>query len=152
MGIKVVATNKKAFHDYTILEKYETGIVLTGSEVKSLREGSCNLKDSFVLIEDGEAWLYNCYIAPYKPAAKWGHDPYRKRKLLLHKREILRIIGKVKEKGLTVVPLQLYFKEGKAKVEIALVKGKAKYEKRESMKEKDIKREISKEYKGKIKL
>lgn len=78
MGIKVVATNKKAFHDYTILEKYEAGIVLTGSEVKSLREGSCNLKDSFVLIEDGEAWLYNAYIAPYKPAAKWGHDPYRK--------------------------------------------------------------------------
>ncbi|MEJ5172718.1 MAG: SsrA-binding protein SmpB [Hydrogenothermaceae bacterium] len=152
MGVKVIATNKKAFHDYSIIEKYEAGIVLTGSEVKSLREGSCNLKDSFVMIEDGEAWLYNCYIAPYKPAAKWGHDPYRKRKLLLHKREILRLMGKVKEKGLSIVPLQIYFKDGKAKVEIALVKGKAKYEKREAIKEKDTRREIEKEYKGKIKL
>jgi SsrA-binding protein len=124
MSEKVVATNKKAFHDYAILEKYEAGIVLTGSEVKSLREGECNLKDSFVMIEDGEAWLYNCYIAPYKPAAKFGHDPTRKRKLLLHKKEILKLMGKVKEKGLTIVPLRVYFKNGKAKVEIALVKGK----------------------------
>jgi len=149
---KVVATNKKAFHDYTILEKYEAGIVLTGSEVKSLREGACNLKDSFVVIEDGEAWLYNFYIAPYKPAAKFGHDPTRKRKLLLHKKEILKLMGKVKEKGLTIVPLRVYFKNGKAKVEIALAKGKVKYEKREAMKEKDMKREIEKSFKGKIKL
>ncbi|MGC8868381.1 MAG: SsrA-binding protein SmpB [Sulfurihydrogenibium sp.] len=152
MSIKVVATNKKAFHDYNIIEKYEAGMVLTGSEVKSLREGSCNLKDSFVMIEDGEAWLYNCYIAPYKPAHKLGHDPYRKRKLLLHKREILRLMGKVKEKGLTIVPLQVYFKDGKAKVEIALAKGKVKYEKREDMKERDTRREIEKQFKGKIKL
>jgi SsrA-binding protein len=152
MSEKVVATHKKAFHDYTILEKYEAGIALTGSEVKSLREGACNLKDSFVMIEDGQAQLYNCYIAPYKPAAKFGHDPTRKRKLLLHKKEILKLMGKVKEKGLTIVPLRVYFKNGKAKVEIALAKGKVKYEKREAMKEKDIKREIEKSFKGKIKL
>ncbi len=149
---KVVATNKKAFHNYTTLEKYEAGIVLTGSEVKSLRDGACNLKDSFVMIEDGEAWLYNCYIAPYKPSAKFCHDPTRKRKLLLHKKEILKLMGKVKEKGLTIVPLGVYFKNGKAKVEIALVKGKVKYEKREAMKEKDTKREIEKSFKGKIRL
>jgi SsrA-binding protein len=126
--------------------------VLTGSEVKSLREGACNLKDSFVAIEDGEAQLYNCYIAPYKPAAKFSHDPTRKRKLLLHKKEILKLMGKVKEKGLTIIPLRVYFKNGKAKVEIALAKGKVKYEKREAMKEKDMKREIEKSFKGKVKL
>jgi SsrA-binding protein len=149
---KIIATNKKAFHDYTILEQYEAGIVLTGSEVKSLRDGSCNLKDSFVVIEDGEANLYNCYIAPYKPAARLSHDPTRKRKLLLHKKEILKLMGKVKEKGLTIVPLRVYFKNGKAKVEIALAKVKVKYEKRDAMKEKDMKREIEKSFKGKVKL
>ncbi|GAB6072489.1 SsrA-binding protein SmpB [Venenivibrio stagnispumantis] len=152
MAVKVVATNKSAFHNYNILEKYEAGIVLTGSEVKSLREGNCNLKDSFVRIEGGEAYLYNCYIGPYKPAAKLGHDPTRPRKLLLHKREILKLMGKVQEKGLTIIPTQIYFKNGKAKVEIALAKGKVKYEKREAIKEKDLKREMAKDFKGKLKL
>jgi len=152
MGIKIVATNKTAYHNYDIIETYEAGIVLKGTEVKSLREGGCNLKDSFVRIDNGEAYLYNCYIAPYKPAGKLQHDPYRKRKLLLHKREILKLMGKVQEKGLTIVPTKVYFKNGKAKVEIALAKGKAKYEKRQAIKERELKRELSKKYKGKIKL
>jgi len=152
MGIKVVATNKNAFHNYNILETYEAGLVLKGTEVKSLREGSVNLKDSFVRIDNGEAFIQNMYIAPYKPAGKLQHEPYRKRKLLLHKREILKLMGKVQEKGLTLIPLKLYFKDGKAKLEIALAKGKAKYEKREAMKERDMKRELAKKYKGKIRL
>ena len=152
MGIKVVATNKNAIHNYNILETYEAGIVLEGSEVKSIREGSVNLRDSFIRIDNGEAFIYNMYIAPYKPAAKLQHNPYRKRKLLLHKREILKLMGKVQEKGLTLIPLKLYFKNGKAKLEIALAKGKAKYENREAIKERDMKRELSKKYKGRIKL
>ncbi len=152
MGIKVVATNKNAYHNYNIIETYEAGLVLEGSEVKSIREGAVNLRDSFIRIDNGEAYIYNMYVAPYKPAGKLQHDPYRKRKLLLHKREILKLMGKVQEKGLTIIPLKLYFKNGKAKLEIALAKGKAKYEKREAIKERDIKRELSKKYKGKIKL
>jgi SsrA-binding protein len=152
MGIKVVATNKTAYHNYNIIETYEAGIVLKGSEVKSIREGSVNLRDSFVRINDGEAFIYNMYIAPYKPASKLQHDPYRKRKLLLHKREILKLMGKVQEKGLTIIPTRVYLKNGRVKIEIALAKGKAKYEKRESIKERDMKRELSKKYKGKIKL
>ncbi len=152
MGIKVVATNKQAYHNYDILETYEAGLVLQGSEVKSLREGAVNLKDSFIRIENGEAYIYNMYIAPYKPAARLQHDPYRKRKLLLHKREILKLMGKVQEKGLTIIPLKLYFKNGKAKLEIALAKGKAKYEKRQAIKEREMRRKLSKKYKGKIKL
>lgn len=151
-NVKVVATNKSAYHNYNIIETYEAGLVLKGSEVKSLREGQVNLKDSFVRIDNGEAFVYNMYIAPYKPAYKLQHDPYRKRKLLLHKREILKLMGKVQEKGLTIVPTKLYFKDGKAKLEIALSKGKAKYEKRESIKERDLKRELSKKFKGKIKM
>ncbi len=152
MGIKVVATNKQAYHNYDILETYEAGLALKGSEVKSIREGAVNLKDSFIRIDNGEAYIYNMYIAPYKPAARLQHDPYRKRKLLLHKREILKLMGKVQEKGLTIIPLKLYFKNGKAKLEIALAKGKAKYEKRQAIKEREMKRELSKKYKGKIKL
>ncbi|ACO04058.1 MAG TPA: SsrA-binding protein [Persephonella sp.] len=152
MGIKVVATNKVAYHNYNIIETYEAGIVLKGSEVKSIREGSVNLRDSFVRIDNGEAFIYNMYIAPYKPASKLQHDPYRKRKLLLHKREILKLMGKVQEKGLTIIPTKVYLKNGKVKIEIALAKGKAKYEKREAIKERDMKRELSKKYKGKIKL
>jgi SsrA-binding protein len=151
-GIKVVATNKSAYHNYNIIETYEAGLVLQGSEVKSIREGQVNLKDSFVRIDNGEAFVYNMYIAPYKPANKLQHDPYRKRKLLLHKREILKLMGKVQEKGYTIVPTKLYFKNGKAKLEIALAKGKAKYEKRQAIKERDLKRELSKKYKGKIKM
>jgi len=151
-GIKVVATNKSAYHNYNIIETYEAGLVLQGSEVKSIREGQVNLKDSFVRIDNGEAFIHNMYIAPYKPAHKLQHDPYRKRKLLLHKREILKLMGKVQEKGYTIIPTKLYFKNGKAKLEIALAKGKAKYEKRQAIKERDLERELSKRYKGRIKL
>ena len=151
-NIKVVATNKQAYHNYNIIETYEAGLALQGSEVKSIREGQVNLKDSFVRIDNGEAFVLNMYIAPYKPASKLQHDPYRKRKLLLHKREILKLMGKVQEKGLTIVPTKLYFKNGKAKLEIALAKGKAKHEKRQAIKERDLKRELSKKYKGRIKL
>ncbi len=150
--IKVVATNKQAYHNYNIVDTYEAGLVLQGSEVKSIREGQVNLKDSFVRIDEGEAYVLNMYIAPYKPASKLQHDPYRKRKLLLHKREILKLMGKVQEKGYTIVPTKLYFKNGKAKLEIALAKGKAKHEKRQAIKERDLKRELSKKYKGRIKL
>ncbi len=151
-NIKVVATNKQAYHNYNIVDTYEAGLVLQGSEVKSIREGQVNLKDSFVRIDDGEAYVLNMYIAPYKPASKLQHDPYRKRKLLLHKREILKLMGKVQEKGYTIVPTKLYFKNGKAKLEIALAKGKAKHEKRQAIKERELKRELSKKYKGRIKL
>ena len=151
-NIKVVATNKQAYHNYNIIDTYEAGLVLQGSEVKSIREGQVNLKDSFVRIDNGEAFVLNMYVAPYKPASKLQHDPYRKRKLLLHKREILKLMGKVQEKGYTIVPTKLYFKNGKAKLEIALAKGKAKHEKRQAIKERDLKRELSKKYKGRIKL
>ncbi len=151
-NIKVVATNKQAYHNYNIIDTYEAGLVLQGSEVKSIREGQVNLRDSFVRIDNGEAFVINMYIAPYKPASKLQHDPYRKRKLLLHKREILKLMGKVQEKGYTIIPTKLYFKNGKAKLEIALAKGKAKYEKKQAIRERDLKRELSKKYKGKIKL
>ena len=151
-NIKVVATNKQAYHNYNIVDTYEAGLVLQGSEVKSIREGQVNLKDSFVRIDDGEAYVLNMYVAPYKPASKLQHEPYRKRKLLLHKREILKLMGKVQEKGYTIIPTKLYFKNGKAKLEIALAKGKAKHEKRQAIKERDLKRELSKKYKGRIKL
>ncbi len=151
-NIKVVATNKQAYHNYNIVDTYEAGLVLQGSEVKSIREGQVNLKDSFVRVDNGEAYVLNMYVAPYKPASKLQHEPYRKRKLLLHKREILKLMGKVQEKGYTIVPTKLYFKNGKAKLEIALAKGKAKHEKRQAIKERDLKRELSKKYKGKIKL
>ncbi len=151
-NIKVVATNKQAYHNYNIIDTYEAGLVLQGSEVKSIREGQVNLKDSFVRIDDGEAYVLNMYVAPYKPASKLQHEPYRKRKLLLHKREILKLMGKVQEKGYTIIPTKLYFKNGKAKLEIALAKGKAKHEKRQAIKERDLKRELSKKYKGRIKL
>jgi SsrA-binding protein len=137
--------NKKAYFDYEILEKYEAGIALKGSEVKSLREGKANIRDAFVRIEDGEAYLFNSYIAPYNHGGLFNHEPTRRRKLLLHKREIKRLAGKVSEKGLTIVPLRIYFNErGKAKVEIALVRGKKKYDKREAIKRRELEREAQK--------
>ncbi|HIQ48949.1 MAG TPA: SsrA-binding protein SmpB [Aquifex aeolicus] len=148
-----IAENKEAKVKYEILETYEAGIVLKGSEVKSLRnKGTVSFKDSFVRIENGEAWLYNLYIAPYKYATIDNHDPLRKRKLLLHKREILRLAGKVQEKGLTIIPLKLYWKNNKVKVLIALVKGKKLYDRRRELKEKAMKRELEREFKGKIHL
>jgi SsrA-binding protein len=137
--------NKKAYFDYEILEKYEAGIELKGTEVKSIREGKVNLRDSFVRIENGEAYLFNAYIAPYTHGNLFNHEPTRRRKLLLHKREIKRLLGKVQEKGLTIVPLRMYFnKRGKVKVEIALVRGKKKYDKREAIKRRELEREAQK--------
>ncbi len=134
--------NKKAFFDYEILERYEAGIELKGTEVKSLREGKANIKDAFVKFKNGEAYLFNAYIAPYEQGNLFNHEPTRSRKLLLHKREIKRLMGKVQEKGLTVVPLKIYFnKRGKAKVEIALVKGKKKFDKRQTIKQRELDRE-----------
>ncbi|SNR93167.1 SsrA-binding protein SmpB [Desulfurobacterium atlanticum] len=137
--------NKKAFFDYEILEKYEAGIELKGTEVKSLREGKANLRDSFVRIENDEAYLFNAYIAPYSHGNLFNHEPTRRRKLLLHKKEIKRLLGKSQEKGLTIIPLRIYFnKRGKAKVEIALAKGKKLYDKRETIKRRDLEREAQK--------
>lgn len=153
-GKYIIAVNKEAKADYHIIETYEAGIVLEGSEVKALRnKQTVSFKDSFVRIEKGEAWLYNLYIAPYKHATIRPPDPSRKRKLLLHKREILRLIGKVQEKGYTLIPLSLYFKNNKVKVEIALAKGKKAYDRREELREKDLRRQLERELKsGKLKL
>jgi SsrA-binding protein len=140
-GRKLVAQNKKARHDYHIEDVYEAGLVLTGTEVKSLRAGRASLVDGFASIKDGEAWLQNVHIPEYTEGTWNNHEPRRPRKLLLHRGEILRLIGKTKETGLTLVPLSLYFKDGKAKVEIALARGKRAYDKRQALAEKQAKRE-----------
>lgn len=140
--MKVVTVNRRARHDYEILETFEAGLELRGSEVKSLRAGQANLKDSYVQIRDGEAWLIGAHIAPYSFARAGGHDPERSRKLLLHRREIDRIAGKMAERGLTVVPLRIYFDHGLAKLEIGLARGKAQYDKRRALREKEQKREM----------
>ncbi len=148
MPVKVVASNPKAFHDYFIEDRYEAGIVLTGSEIKSVREGRVNLRDSFVLIKDGEAWLMNAHIAPYKQAGRENHDPRRPRKLLLHRYQINRLMGRVQEKGYTIVPLQMYIKGRWAKVEIALAKGKKLYDKRRAIAEREAERKIRRALRG----
>jgi SsrA-binding protein len=140
--VKVVASNRRARRNYTIAETIEAGLALVGSEVKSLREGRLDLKDSYALVRDGEVYLVGTYIAPYEFAREGGHEPERDRKLLLHRREIDRIGGQIAEKGLTLVPLQVYFKDGKAKVELGLAKGKTSYDKRETLKERDHEREM----------
>lgn len=146
MDIKVVARNKKAFHDYHIIDRFEAGIELVGSEVKSLREGNANIKESFVAIREGEAFLIGMHIAPYSHTGFEGHDPIRKRRLLLHKREIRKLYSITAEKGHTIVPLELYFdKKGKAKTEIALVKSKKQYDKRDAIKARDVKRDTERE-------
>jgi SsrA-binding protein len=140
--IKIVCQNKKARHDYHIIEVIEAGMVLVGTEVKSLREGRANLKDSYARIRNGELYLVQAHISPYSHAHYDNHDPERVRKLLVHKRELKRLTGKTQEKGLTLVPLKIYFKEGKAKVVLALASGKKSYDKRETLKRKDQKREM----------
>ena len=137
-----IATNRQASYRYTLLEKWEAGLVLQGSEVKSLREGSVQLKDAYAEVRDGEVWLQNMYIAPYKPASRENHEPERPRKLLLNRREIERLVGKTTEKGLTLVPTRVYFKGARAKVEIALARGKDFRDKRRDLKAKEQKREI----------
>ena len=146
---KIIAQNRKARHDYEILETMEAGIRLAGTEVKSLREGRANLKDSYAAVHEGEVWLYGVHISPYSHGNINNHDPERDRKLLLHKREIRRLIGKTKETGLTLVPLQLYFKRGKVKVEVALAKGKKQYDKRQAIAKRDTEREMKRVFRAK---
>lgn len=141
-SIKIVAENRKARHDYHIHETYEAGIALTGTEVKSLRAGKANLKDSYARIDHAEIMLYNLHISPYEQGNRFNHEPLRTRKLLMHRYEINKLIGKTKEKGYTLVPLKLYFTRGKAKVELALATGKKMYDKRQDMAERDAKREM----------
>ena len=138
---KNIAENRKAFHDYHIIESFEAGIVLVGTEVKAIREGSANLRDSFARIEDGEVWLYNAHIHPYSHRGYADHEPTRRRKLLLHRREIRKLIGKTVEKGMTLVPTRMYFHNGHVKVALALAKGKQAYDKRESIKRREVDRE-----------
>jgi SsrA-binding protein len=143
MGEKLICSNKKAYHEYFIEEKLEAGMVLQGTEVKSLRAGTVNLTDSFMLIREGEAFLHNLHISPYDFGNRANHQPDRQRKLLLHSKEISRLYGRVREQGYSVIPLRLYFKNGLVKVEIGLAKGKKLYDKREDLKKKDTQREIS---------
>lgn len=138
---KNIAINRKARHEYTVLQSYEAGIVLQGTEVKSIRQGKANLLDSYAALKDGEVWLHNAHISVYDQGSMNNHDPLRTRKLLLNKAEIRKLIGKVKEKGLTLIPLRLYIKNGKVKVEIALAKGKKVYDKREDIAKRDFQRE-----------
>lgn len=145
--LKVVANNKKARHDYFIEKIYEAGLVLKGTEVKSIRQGRVNLKESYVIVKDGEIFVFGMHVSSYKEGNIFNEDPLRTRKLLLNKSEIRRISQEVKLAGATVVPLRLYFKNGRAKLEIALAKGKKLYDKRESQREKDIKRSIDRKYK-----
>jgi SsrA-binding protein len=145
---KNVSVNRRAGHDYFIEETYEAGLVLTGSEVKSLRDGKANLKDSYARLLKGEAFLLNAHISPYSPANRFNHEPTRTRKLLLHRREIQRLTGKVKERGLTLIPLRLYFKNGRAKVELALARGKKLYDKRETLRRKAAEREVERSLKS----
>jgi SsrA-binding protein len=152
-GQKLIAQNKKARHDYSILDTYECGIVLTGTEVKSLRAGRASLVDGFVMIENGELWMHGVHIPEYTEGTWTNHTPRRKRKLLVHREEIRKLSGKMKDSGTTLVPLQLYFKDGRAKVEIALAKGKKAHDKRDSLMEaqavREINREISRRQSGK---
>ncbi|MDZ7266409.1 MAG: SsrA-binding protein SmpB [candidate division KSB1 bacterium] len=146
---KIIAQNRKARHDYEILATYEAGIVLQGTEVKSLREGRANLKDAYAAVRDDEVWLYGVHISPYSHGNLNNHDPERDRKLLLHRNEIRRLIGKTRETGLTLVPLQLYFKNGRVKVELALAKGRKQYDKRQAIAKRDSDRELARALRGK---
>ena len=146
-SMKPVANNKKAYHDYFVDEKIEAGLVLHGTEVKSLRMGKCSIKESFIRIENGEMFVYGMHISPYEKGNIFNKDPLRIKKLLLHKSEINKLTGKIKEKGFTIVPLQVYFKDGKAKMEIGLCRGKKLYDKRQDIAKKDMKREAEKEFK-----
>jgi SsrA-binding protein len=141
--MKIICTNRKARRDYEIIETMEAGIVLVGTEVKALREGHAQLKDSYGGIDDGELYLYNAHINPYRMGNRFNHEPTRTRKLLMHEREIRRLIGKIQEKGLTLIPLRLYFNDsGKVKVELGLARGKRAYDKRREIAERDAKREM----------
>ena len=148
MAEKLICQNRKAWHEYFIEDRFEAGIVLLGTEVKSLRDGKASLGDSYAKIKEGEVFLVDAHINPYSHANRFNHDPLRPRKLLLHKSEIRRLIGKVQEKGLTLIPLRLYFSDGKAKVELGLAKGKKLYDKRETLKRKAVERDMERGRKG----
>ena len=148
-NFKLVANNKKAYHDYFIDDKYETGIELYGTEVKSIRMGKCSIKESFVRIENGQVYIYGMHISPYEKGNIFNKDPLRQRKLLMHRREIDKLLSKIKEKGFTLVPLQVYFKGSLVKVEIGLARGKKLYDKRDDIAKKDAKREMERSFKGK---
>lgn len=150
-NIKILVVNRKAYHNYEILEKYEAGIVLTGTEIKSIKQGKVSLKEAFAYTKNGEIFVFDMNISPYKEGNRYNHDPKRTRKLLLHKREIKRLIGKVKEKGLTLVPLKIYLKNSWAKLELGLAKGKKLYDKREELKRKAIERETKRILKNRYK-
>lgn len=147
-GVKIIAKNRKARFNYELTDRFEAGLVLTGTEVKSLRLGKANLTDSYARIKDGEAWLMACHIGQYPWAFYNNHDPERPRKLLLHKRELNRLTGKVQEQGMSLIPLALYFKNGRAKVELALAKGKKLFDKRQTIKTREQNREIERAFKG----
>jgi SsrA-binding protein len=146
MSIKVVATNRKARHEYFILDTFEAGIALMGSEIKSIRSGKISLAEAYVNLDDGEAWLVNAHVAPYDQASHFNHDPIRRRKLLLHRSEIERLWNQVRQKGVTIIPLRIYLKEGRAKVEIAVAKGKKLYDKRTDIAKRDAEREIERQF------
>ena len=149
--MKLVANNKKAYHDYFIEEKYEAGLVLHGTEVKSLRMGKCSIKEAFIRIENGEVYAYGMHISPYENGNIFNKDPLRPKKLLLHKQQIRKLIGSSAEKGYTLVPLQVYFRDGRAKIEIGLARGKKLYDKRQDIAKKDQRREAEKELKIRLK-
>ena len=148
-SIKLIANNKKAYHDFFIEEKYEAGMSLHGTEVKSLRLGKCSIKESFIRIDKGEVYAYGMNISPYEMGNIFNRDPLRPKKLLLHKSEILKLQGKIKDKGYTLVPLEVYFKDGRAKLEFGLARGKKLYDKREDIAKKDMRRETEREFKVK---
>jgi len=147
MELKVVATNRKARHEYLVIETYEAGLVLQGSEIKSLRAGQISIAQAYVSIDKNEAWLLNAHIAPYDQASHFNHDPLRPRKLLLHRAEIRKMWENIRQKGTTIVPLKVYIKDGIAKIEIALAKGKKLYDKRADIAKRDVEREIERQYK-----
>ncbi|MFI3237589.1 MAG: SsrA-binding protein SmpB [Lachnospiraceae bacterium] len=148
-AMKLVANNKKAYHEFFIDEKYEAGLVLHGTEVKSMRLGKCSIKESFIRIENGEVYAYGMHVSPYEMGNIFNKDPLRPKKLLLHQYEINKLAGKIKEKGCTLVPLQVYFKDGRAKIEIGLARGKKLYDKRDDIAKKDQRRAVERDFKVK---
>jgi SsrA-binding protein len=145
MGIKILATNRKAKHDFFLLETYEAGISLLGSEIKSIRAGHISIKEAYVRVDGEEAWLVDAHIAPYDPANRYNHEPRRPRKLLLHKKELYRLYDDVRKKGVTIIPTRIYLKNGRAKVEIALARGKKQYDKRQTIAKREAQRDINRQ-------
>jgi SsrA-binding protein len=142
MGVKVISTNRKASHEYFLYDQFEAGLVLKGSEIKSIRARQISIKEAYIAIDQGEAWLVDAHIAPYNPASRENHDPTRRRKLLLHRKEIEKLNDGLSQKGLTIIPLKLYLKNGRAKIELALARGKKNYDKRAAIAKRDAEREI----------